>query len=254
MRPSTAISFLLAAIVGACSNPNPDHCANNEGHKTCVERGGDTKYCSKCVADNNGCVSEPIADDKCDAGSTSDPGTSTGDPSTTGNPTSSTSSSTSSSSSTSIASTTDLSTSDPSTSSSGDLTTSTGTTTDVSTSSTTTETMGTTLETVGTTFSTDTQSTEIPGTTSADTDDTTTGPMCGDNTKDPGETCDGTDLGAYDTCVEKNSIKYGGGLLSCAPNCNSYDESKCCVASGQAGCKANGPLCCMGSCLLGSCT
>ncbi len=256
MRLTTAILFIFATIAGACSKPNPDHCANQQGHTTCKARGGDTIYCSTCVADNNGCVAEPVTD-SCDAGSTSEPGTSTGDPSSTGSPTTSTTSTTdlTTSGSTSSTSTSTSTTGDPTTS-----TSSTSETTDASTTGSSTETLGTTLETSsGTTIDTGTGTgtgdTETLGTTLGTTADTdqTTGPMCGDNMKDPGETCDGTDLGSFDSCVAKNPIKYGGGTLACTGNCASYNESGCCVAAGQTGCKANGPVCCAGGCLLGKC-
>jgi hypothetical protein len=256
MRLTTAFLFILASIVGACSKPNPDHCANQQGHTTCKARGGDTIYCSTCVADNNGCVAEPVTD-SCDAGSTSEPGTSTGDPSTTSDPTSTTS-------------TTDLTTSGSSsstgsTSTTGDPSTTTGetsTTTDFTTTGTTSETFGTTFETSsGTTLDTDTGDTgtlgttlDTTGATTGETDDSTTGPFCGDDMKDPGETCDGMDISPFNSCVDKNMTKYGGGVLKCNADCNSFNEDSCCIATGQA-CPTFPQKCCKnpGGLCLGNC-
>lgn len=54
------------------------------------------------------------------------------------------------------------------------------------------------------------------------------GGTCGDNTKDPGETCDGTDLDS-ETCVTQG---FASGTLSCAGDCLSFVTSSC-VAAGS---------------------
>lgn len=46
---------------------------------------------------------------------------------------------------------------------------------------------------------------------------------CGNNTIEPGEVCDGTNLGGQ-TCVSRG---FAGGTLACAPNCQSFDTSGC---------------------------
>ena len=235
MRLSMAISFILATVVGACSTPNPNHCANLQGHATCQKNGDDNIYCSKCVAENNGCVAE--VNDSCDAGSTSEPGTSsTSATTTTGDPPPTTSTSTTSTST----GTTDITTT---TTTTGDPTTTTGTTVESSTGTTADTSTGESTDTTGTT-----------GTTTATTGDTdsTTGPVCGDNLQEPPETCDGTDLNGLDLCTEKNPTKYGGGPLKCAGDCSKYIEDSCCVASGQA-CPPAPQKCCnnpMGLCVL----
>jgi hypothetical protein len=235
MRLSTAFSFILAAIVGACSSPNPNHCANQQGHATCQKNGDDNIYCSKCVADNNGCVAE--VNDSCDAGSTSEPATSsTSATTTTGDPLPTTSSSTSTSTSTTDPTTTSTTTSGDPTTTTGTDTTTTSTTADPSTGTTADTTTGTTADTT-TDESTDTMGTTgTTGTTTDDTDDTdsTTGQVCGDNVQEPPETCDGTDLNGLDLCTQKNPVKYGGGALKCSGNCMNYVEDNCCVATGQA--------------------
>ncbi len=251
MRLSMAISFILATVVGACSTPNPNHCANLQGHATCQKNGDDNIYCSKCVAENNGCVAE--VNDSCDAGSTSEPGTqgtsattTTGDP----HPTTSTSTTSTSTGTTDITTTT-TTTGDPTTTTGTTVESSTGTTADTSTGTTADTSTGTTADT-STGESTDT--TDTTGTTTATTGDTdsTTGPVCGDNLQEPPETCDGTDLNGLDLCTEKNPTKYGGGPLKCAGDCSKYIEDSCCVASGQA-CPPAPQKCCknpMGLCVI----
>jgi len=49
------------------------------------------------------------------------------------------------------------------------------------------------------------------------------GGSCGNNVRDAGEVCDGTDL-AGATCA---SVGFGGGTLRCAPNCGAYDSGAC---------------------------
>lgn len=49
------------------------------------------------------------------------------------------------------------------------------------------------------------------------------GDICGDNTKDASEVCDGTDLNSQ-TCVTQG---FDSGTLSCISNCNSFDTTAC---------------------------
>jgi hypothetical protein len=48
-------------------------------------------------------------------------------------------------------------------------------------------------------------------------------PVCGDDTKDPTEPCDGTDVGAQ-TCA---GLGLGGGTLGCLPDCSDFDTAGC---------------------------
>jgi hypothetical protein len=49
------------------------------------------------------------------------------------------------------------------------------------------------------------------------------GPVCGNGTRDSGETCDGLDLGGQ-TCASQGA---GSGTLRCASNCLAFDTSLC---------------------------
>jgi hypothetical protein len=50
---------------------------------------------------------------------------------------------------------------------------------------------------------------------------------CGDNTKDVGEVCDGTDLDGED-CVSQGFVS---GTLACSVGCGSFDTSGCVAAA-----------------------
>jgi hypothetical protein len=54
--------------------------------------------------------------------------------------------------------------------------------------------------------------------------------VCGNNIKETGEQCDGTDLGGA-TC---QSLGYSGGTLSCKPSCE-YNTSNCTTGGGGGG-------------------
>ena len=54
--------------------------------------------------------------------------------------------------------------------------------------------------------------------------------VCGNNLKEAGEQCDGTDLGGA-TC---QSLGYSGGTLSCNPNCT-FNTSNCTAGGGAGG-------------------
>ncbi len=76
-------------------------------------------------------------------------------------------------------------------------------------------------------------------TSGADTGTGGTG-SCGDGVKDPGEACDGTDLGGQ-SCVD---LGLPGGTLGCAPDCASLDTSTCdAPASCGDGVKDPGEAC-----------
>lgn len=57
-----------------------------------------------------------------------------------------------------------------------------------------------------------------------------TPPVCGDGTRDAGETCDGSDLNSQ-TCSTQGFA--GGGTLTCNPNCLSFNTSQCLSLSGN---------------------
>jgi hypothetical protein len=239
MRLSMAISFAFAAALGACSTPNLNHCANLQGDATCAARGGGTPFCSKCTADNNGCVADPV-EALCDGGSTSVADTSTTTPTTSATTTTG-STSTTTSEPASSSSTMTTGTADPSTSTTtGDDTTttdeSTGPGTGTSTDSTTDATTTTTTDTTTTTTDTTT------GTSDETTIDVV---MCGDNTQEDPELCDGSDLNGLN-CVLKNPQKYSGGTLLCSGNCQSYNETMCCLAQDQPCTPNQGQKCCPG--------
>lgn len=247
MRLWTAVTFLLAALAGACSIANPSHCANNGGHTFCAALDQDAPFCSRCVADNNGCVPD-LLDDVCDAGETTASATTTTattptpttqiDPLTTEAP-DPTSTSTFDPTTTSTTGTTSTSETTDTTSTTGE-TTDTSTTDDTTSDTTTGETTDTTDDTTGTTTESTTD------TTDASTTETSPEQICGDNFKEFPETCDGSDLGTFQNCVDKNKTRYGGGTLKCTADCNSYDESACCLAPGQS-CVFTTQKCCPGT-------
>lgn len=204
-----SLCSVLLVLCPACSVVNTDHCGNQDGNATCLQRDPAAPYCSICVADNNGCLAAapPTA---CVAETA--PAT-TADASTTA-------ASTADSSTTTGSSTGVVPTTDPATSSSdttAPVTGSTTTTSETSASSTGTSEPGTTTA--------DT-STGAPGTST-----TTGGPVCGNNMVEGDEVCDGTDFNG-ETCKTVVPGKWGGGSLGCN-ECMSLNDSKCCV--GLAG-------------------
>lgn len=56
-----------------------------------------------------------------------------------------------------------------------------------------------------------------------DTSECTAPSTCNGGSRDPGELCDGNDVGA-ETCLTQG---YGGGTLGCEPGCTRYDTSQC---------------------------
>jgi hypothetical protein len=133
------------------------------------------------------------------------------------------------------------------------------TTTAPTTTAPTTSTSGTSTTGPATSTTSTTGSPSSTSSTTTDTGDTTatTGtPMCGDNTRDPGETCDGTDLD--DQTCNKVNPQWGGGTLLCGRDCMAFDQSMCCLNIGQT-CAPTGmtpnEMCCNGStCELLMCT
>jgi hypothetical protein len=219
--PLRGRAALALGLLGGCSVPNPNHCAVLEGDATCRLRSGDTPHCSLCVGENDGCVADPV-ETVCAAATAPLPATTTGAP-TTGDP-ATTDPSTSAGTSTG---TTDPTTGDPTT---GTSTGDTGTSTDdTGTDDTSTGTTTTTDTSTGTTTTSDGESTTGDSTT---TDTSTGDPMCGDDVAEGDEICDGADVNGL-TCKQSNPVKFNGGAMKCNADCSAYDDSKCCLASGQ---------------------
>ena len=65
------------------------------------------------------------------------------------------------------------------------------------------------------------------------------GDLCGNDVIDPGETCDGSDLGGAD-CVSQG---FDGGTLGCAADCSALDESACTMADCGNGAIEGRELC-----------
>lgn len=183
----------LLACAPACSVVNTDHCGNQDGHATCLQRDRDTPYCSLCDAANDGCLAEPPADNCLAATGTQ----SAGDSTTTG-----------------LSST---STVDPTSSTTIDATTAQTTTSiDPTTTTDNTSTSASTSDTTTTTTDTTTGVTTTTG-----------GPVCGNNKVEGDEICDGDDFND-ETCKTVAPNKWGGGSLGCNL-CMSLNDSKCCV-------------------------
>jgi hypothetical protein len=70
--------------------------------------------------------------------------------------------------------------------------------------------------------------------------------FCGDNMIDPGESCDGSDLGGQ-TCLSQGCT--GGGTLACLGDCSGFDTSGCidCCLPRNASCTLDSE-CCSGDC------
>ena len=62
------------------------------------------------------------------------------------------------------------------------------------------------------------------------------GPRCGDGRADPGETCDGPDLGGT-TCAD---VGLGAGTLACNADCRRFDLSGCQACTPQCGARVCG--------------
>ncbi|MBL9105098.1 MAG: hypothetical protein JNL82_29400 [Myxococcales bacterium] len=90
---------------------------------------------------------------------------------------------------------------------------------------------------------------------SGDTTATTAPPaMCGNDLREPGELCDGADLGDAD-CNSVNQ-KWGGGTLLCADSCAAYDQTMCCLNVGETcipGSMEPNQMCCAPSQCVVSC-
>lgn len=211
--------LLLLALAPACSVVNHDHCANLEGDTTCQQRDPSRPFCSQCAGENNGCFIE-VPPDTCHAVTVAAPGTSstgttTGttavDPTTGGSEGQTTSSTT-----TPVV--TSTTTGDP------DTTASSSTGDSASTTTTTT----TTTDSTSTTTTTDASSSS----SGSDSSSSTGGPVCGDNTIEGDEVCDGGMLDNQ-TCAKLLPAKWGGGTLKCTDTCKSFDDTACCIGVGQ---------------------
>lgn len=215
LRPSLWFVTLLACSP-ACSVVNTDHCGNQDGHVTCLQRDSTRPYCSLCDAANNGCRADP-PEDKCLAGTSP---LSAGDSTTTG-----------------LSSTTV----DPTTSTATTSTETTAQTTTTGIEPTTTDNTSTSTSSVDTTTTTDTSTTTTDATTTTGTSTgdnttgtTTGGPACGNNKVEGDEVCDGTDFNG-ETCKTLAPTKWGGGSLTCF-ECSAVNDNACCVGlNGKCG-------------------
>ncbi|MCA9704228.1 MAG: hypothetical protein KDK70_00065 [Myxococcales bacterium] len=132
----------------------------------------------------------------------------------------------------------------PTTSSSGDTTdgptdpTLTGTTAPTSTSADDT--------TDGSTGSTDSTTDGPTSTTDPDESSSGPGPMCGNASVDPGEDCDGAELGG--ASCESLDLGFSGGTLACAADCT-FDTSGCSTCGNDL---VEGTEACDGTDLAGS--
>ncbi|MCB9567300.1 MAG: hypothetical protein H6710_08855 [Myxococcales bacterium] len=225
LRSPLALALALAAaLVGACTGKNVDHCNFRGGDAFCAADQAARPFCSVCAADFNGCVDAPPGDDCLPEGSSSASASGTTAPAST------------SSSSASGASSTSSTGASTSTS-----TASTGASTSTSTGESTSQGTGSTSDTDTSTSSTGTDTgTGTDGSTTSD------GPSCGDNMADWNEICDGTDLRGK-TCVD---FGWSGGQLGCAANCASYDQGNCCQGKGSS---CGIFECCKGLTCLGKC-
>ncbi|MEZ4453337.1 MAG: lamin tail domain-containing protein [Nannocystaceae bacterium] len=84
---------------------------------------------------------------------------------------------------------------------------------------------GTTTATTGASASATGSTATTTTTTAGVTSDSESGDACGNGVIDPGEVCDGTELGGM-TCVGLGD-PYVGGTLGCSPLCVGYDASGC---------------------------
>jgi hypothetical protein len=80
---------------------------------------------------------------------------------------------------------------------------------------------------------------------------TTTGPVCGNNVKEAGEVCDGTELGGA-TCA---SLGFVSGTLGCSSSCQSFDTSGCVApaCTTPATCPGADSECQARTCVNGTC-
>ena len=81
---------------------------------------------------------------------------------------------------------------------------------------------------------------------------------CGNQEIDPGEVCDGPDLGGK-TCMSVDPSKYVNGTISCSGSCDGLDTNNCksgncCDISAAPGCEVKGIKDCVCKTLGGCCT
>ena len=223
----------LGLAAASCVGKNTEHCNYRGGDSFCAMAHGELRYCSVCLADNDGCSDEAPERDCLPMDSTSiDASTTAGDPTTDGS-----SDGTDTGTETSAGS----ETSDTGETTEGEVTLDTEVTssTETETETDTATTSGPTETDATTTFETETE-TETD-TTDTDTATDTDGPTCGNNMIEQGEECDGTDLG-MNKC---SSFEWAGGTLHCARSCQFFDFTDCCRGPGQS--CSPGEKCCQGS-------
>lgn len=114
----------------------------------------------------------------------------------------------------------------------------------VETTSATTDDASTTGATTTSAETTDATSSGTTADTSGSATDTSTAGevVCGDGEIDPPEVCDGERLDG-NTCAK--NPPWGGGTLLCAPTCDYFDFSGCCLGAGST-CEALNDQCCAG--------
>ena len=254
-RLSSSISLLplLWALLPACSQKNTDHCGNLDGHATCSQQSAATPFCSICVADNNGCVADR-PDDACFAATAPATSTAPASSSSTLDPTGTESATSTTNGPTATGPTTDPTTGTTTTGQT-DTSTTPGTTTTGDPGTTSTDTSTSTSDTVDTLDTLETLGTSTTGETDTTAGTTMEPDPCGNNMIDGDEVCDGTNNNGQ-TCIKLLPSKWGGGKLACNKGCASYDDTECCIGTGQKCNYLTEPdeKCCPGlSCQLGTC-
>ena len=225
----TMLWSTLSLALSACSVANNDHCGNQEGNATCLQRDPGAPYCSICVADNNGClaaapptgcIAETAPATSADATSSGGTGTTTASTTTAVDPPTSTS--------TGTTDPTNPTTTTGSSSSTGDTSTSTADSSSGTSTGTSTSTGDTSTGDTSTSTSTGDTSTSTGGTSDTTDGTSTGGPVCGDNKVEGDEVCDGNNFNG-ESCKTVIPVgKWGGGSLGCNL-CMSLNDSKCCV-------------------------
>lgn len=236
-------AVLLTAVLGllqACVRDNASHCGNRNGDRTCAELSASAPYCNQCVAANDGCVDQRVTEPEC-RGETDDTGT----PTVTSTGATDASSGPTAGSSSSSGSVDDTGTSDGGAGGTGQIC---GDGTVEGTEQCEPEvdfTEDCMTEGLGSG-----ELTCLP-TCLFGTDDCDTDPVCGDDQRQGGEECDGTDT---PMCSDFPSL-FVGGDMACTKDCK-LDTSECvdcnngvsgllCQNSGQCceGLTCNGITC-----------
>jgi len=245
------LSALALSAVG-CVRDNADHCVHREQDLTCRQEHPDLPYCSRCEANNDGCVAAPEEDPRCwleeepaddagsvtpDTGNTGTHGTSTlasaGTASESGTSTSDGSTAetaTANGNEEATQSSTEGTISGDATTSTEDTTTVTGNTTDPTDSGGATsgsqDADGSTSEVAEASSTDDTTGTVESSSEAGEVSTTETDPPteCGNGVVDPPqEECDGGLGTGPRTCED---LELGTGPLYCGDDCL-YDTSQC---------------------------